>query len=148
KSGPTRSVSTSGKPGHPSGGDELNEVSASELLAAFESDSEAGIQAKNALLSGARFEIWLEPRPAPMLRGILRRRVRSLERRGKPTVGVTECLASLVQKGEQDLLVAYVDDRERGGYLFPLYLDPHPLRVVACMGFGTTSEGDPSTGLE
>jgi hypothetical protein len=118
------------------------------MLAAFESDSEAGIQAKNALLSGASFEIWLNPLPASLLRGILRRRVRSLQRRRKPVVGVAECLASLAEKGEQGLLVAYVDDRERAGYLFPLYLDPHPLKVVACMGFGTSSEGDPAAGPE
>ncbi|MGW1779971.1 hypothetical protein ACWCQQ_12610 [Streptomyces sp. NPDC002143] len=123
-------------------------TSTSELLAAFESDSEAGLQAKNALLSGARFEIWLKPLPASLLQGNLSRRVRSLHRRGKPVVGVEECLASLAEKGEQGLLVAYVDDRERGGYLYPLYLDPHPLKVVACMGFGSTSEGDPSTGPE
>jgi hypothetical protein len=124
----------------------VNQVSASELLAAFESDSDASIQAKNALLSGAPFEIWLEPQPASRLRGILRGRVRSLQRRGKPVVGVTECLESLAEKGEQGLLVAYVDDRERAGYLFPLYLDPQPLKVVGCMGFGSTPEGDPITG--
>ncbi|MER7749524.1 hypothetical protein ABT013_30140 [Streptomyces bacillaris] len=126
----------------------MNEASAGELLAAFESDSEASIQVKNALLHGARFETWLKPLPASILRGILRRRVRSLQRRGKSVVGATECLASLAEQGEQGLLVAYVDDRERTGYLFPLYLDPHPLKVVAYMGFGPSSEGDPITGPE
>ncbi|MGW1910843.1 hypothetical protein ACWCQS_08970 [Streptomyces sp. NPDC002076] len=126
----------------------MNEVSAIELLAAFESDSEVSVQAKNALLSGAPFEIWLEPLPASRLRGILRGRVRSLQRRGKLLVGVTECLASLAEKGEQGLLVAYVDDRERAGYLFPLYLDPQPLKVVGCIGFGSSTEGDPITGPE
>ncbi|WUL72448.1 hypothetical protein OHA62_46845 [Streptomyces sp. NBC_00343] len=53
------------------------------------------------------------------LRGILRGRVGSLQRRRKPTVGVDEFLANLAEKGDQGLLVAYVDDRERGGYLFP-----------------------------
>ena len=126
----------------------MNEVSASELLAAFETDSEVSIQAKNALLSGAPFDIWLEPLPASRLRGILRGRVRSLQRRGKPVVGVTECLASLAEKGERGLLVAYVDDRERAGYLFPLYLDPQPLKVVGCIGFGSSPEGAPITGPE
>ena len=126
----------------------MNEVSASELLAAFETDSEVSIQAKNALLSGAPFDIWLEPLPASRLRGILRGRVRSLQRRGKPVVGVTECLASLAEKGERGLLVAYVDDRERAGYLFPLYLDPQPLKVVGCIGFGSSPEGVPITGPE
>ncbi|MEU2862656.1 hypothetical protein ACIQWL_42580 [Streptomyces mirabilis] len=126
----------------------MNEVSAGELIAAFDSDSEASIQAKNALISGAPFEIWLKPLPASRLRGILRGRVRSLQRRGKPIVGVAECLVSLAEKGEQGLLVAYVDDRERGGYLFPLYLDPQPLKVVGCLGFGSSSEGDPITGPE
>ncbi|MCB5180391.1 hypothetical protein [Streptomyces antimicrobicus] len=119
-----------------------------ELLAAFDSDSEASLQAKNALLSGAPFEIWLDPLPASRLRGILRGRVRSLQRRGKSVVGVTECLARLAEKGEQGLLVAYVDDRERGGYLFPLYLDPQPLKVVGCIGFGSSPEGDPIAGPE
>ncbi len=44
--------------------------------------------------------------------------------------------------------MAYVDDRERAGYLFPLYLEPNPLKVVACMGFGTSSEGDAIVGSE
>lgn len=122
----------------------MNEVSASELIAAFDCESEAGVQAKNALISGAPFEIWLEPQPASRLRGILRGRVRSLQRRGKPIVGVAECLASLAEMGEQGILVAYVDDRERAGYLYPLYLDPKPLKVVACLGFGSSSEGDPN----
>lgn len=65
-----------------------------------------------------------------------------MQRRRKPTVGVDECLANLADKGDQGLLVAYVDDRERGGYLFPLYLDPQPLKVVACLGLGSTSEDD------
>ncbi|MEU3469352.1 hypothetical protein ABZ716_15720 [Streptomyces sp. NPDC006687] len=126
----------------------MNEVSASELLAAFESNSDASTQAKNALLSGASFEVWLEPLPASKLRGILRGRLRSLERRGNPVVGATECLASLAEKGELGLLVAYVDDRERAGYLFPLYLDPQPLKVVGCIGFGSSSESDPTNGPE
>jgi hypothetical protein len=126
----------------------MNEISASELIAAFDSDSEAGIQAKNALISGAPFEIWLEPLPASRLRGILRGRVRSLQRRGKPVIGVAECLAGLATKGEQGLLVAYVDDRERVGYLYPLYLEPQPLKVVACLGFGSFPEDDPNAGPE
>lgn len=126
----------------------MNEVSASELLAAFEAESSVSIQAKNALLSGAPFEIWLEPLPASTLRGLLRGRVRSLQRRGKPVIGVTECLASLAEEGERGLLTAYVDDRKRAGYLFPLYLSPQPLKVVGCIGFGSFSEGDPIAGPE
>lgn len=120
----------------------MNEVFASELIAAFDSDSMASVQAKKALASGAPFEIFLEPIPASRLRGILRGRVRSLRRRDKPIVGEAECLASLAEKGEQGLLVAYVDDRERAGYLFPLYLDPQPLKVVGCLGFGSSPGSD------
>ncbi|MEU6520482.1 hypothetical protein [Streptomyces sp. NPDC046978] len=126
----------------------MNEVSASEMIAAFDSESEASMQAKNALISGAPFEIYLRPQPASMLCGILRGRVRALQRRGKSTVGVAECLASLDEKHEQGLLVAYVDDRERTGYLYPLYLDPQPLEVVGCMGFRYSSEVDPNAGPE
>ncbi|MFF5755968.1 hypothetical protein ACFY7A_11015 [Streptomyces longwoodensis] len=121
----------------------MNEVSVSELIAAFDSESEASIQAKSALISGAPFEIWFELQPASKLRGILRGRVKSLQRRSKPIVGAAECLANLAEKGEQGLLVAYVDDRARAGYLFPCYLDPHPLKVVGCLGFGSSSEGGP-----
>lgn len=126
----------------------MKEVSASELIAAFDSDSPVGIQAKNALISGSPFKIWLKPLPASRLRGILRGRVEGLQRRGKSTFGVSECLASLAEKGEQGLLVAYVDDRERGGYLFPVYLDPQPLKVVGCIGFSSSSEAGPISGLE
>ncbi|MFB7333852.1 hypothetical protein ACFC00_19745 [Streptomyces adustus] len=124
----------------------MSEVSLNELIAAFDSDSEADIRAKNALISGASFEIFPKPLPASMLTGILRARVKSLQRRNKPTIGAAECLASLAEKGEQELLVAYVNDRERGGYLYPLYLDPQPLKVVGCLGFGSSPEGGPDAG--
>lgn len=124
----------------------MNEVSASELLAAWEYGSEVGIQAKNALLSGARFEVWLDPVPAPILRGTLRRRVAATQRRGRPVVGATECLASLAETGERGLLVGYVDDRERAGYYFQLYLDPHPLKVIGCVGVGISPGDDAITG--
>ncbi|CAM5419100.1 hypothetical protein [Streptomyces aurantiogriseus] len=124
----------------------MSEISASELLAAFESDFEAGIQAQNALLSGARFEVWLQPLPASRLLGVCQRRVRTLQRRGKPVVGAMECLASLAEMGERGLLVAYVDDRKRAGHYFRLYLDPHPLKVVGCIGVDISPEDDPVTG--
>ncbi|MDI5964906.1 hypothetical protein [Streptantibioticus silvisoli] len=126
----------------------MNEVSASALIAAFDSDSEAGSRAKDAVISGAPFEIWLDPLLGSRLRGILRGRGKSLQRRGKPIIGVAECLASLAEKGERGLLVAYVDDRERAGYLFPLYLDPQPLKVVGCIGFGSSPKRGPNAGPE
>lgn len=124
----------------------MGEVSAGELLAAFKSDSEAGTLAQNALRAGAHFDVLLEPIPASRLRGICRGRLGTLQRRGKPTVGATECLASLAEMGERGLLSAYVDDRERAGYYFQLYLDPHPLKVVGCMGVNISPEDDPNTG--
>lgn len=117
----------------------MNEVSASELLAAFKTDSEANALAKNALNSGAHFQIWLEPVPAARLRGILWGRVRTLQRRGKQAVGAVECLESLAEMGERGLLVAYVDDRKRAGYYFKLYLDPEPLKVIGCFGVNILS---------
>ncbi|MEU3616823.1 hypothetical protein ABZ725_31645 [Streptomyces sp. NPDC006872] len=124
----------------------MNEVSASELLAAFEIDSEVTILVKNALTSGAYFQVWLEPIPASRLRGICQGRVRAAQRRGKPTVGAAECLASLAEMGERGLLVGYVNDRERAGYYFKLYLDPHPLKVIGCFGVNISPEDDPITG--
>ncbi|MGW2437190.1 hypothetical protein OHU17_36410 (plasmid) [Streptomyces goshikiensis] len=109
-----------------------------ELLAAFEIDSEVTTLAKSALISGAYFNVGLEPIPAETLRGICRGRVRAAQRRGKSTVGAEECLAKLAEKGERGLLVAYVDDRERAGYYFKIYLDPHPLKVVGCFGVDTS----------
>ncbi|MGW0466195.1 hypothetical protein ACWDX6_13080 [Streptomyces sp. NPDC003027] len=124
----------------------MNQVSASELLAAWESGSEVSVQAKNALLSGAHFNVWLGTVPAPRLRGVLHRRVTATQRRGRPVVGATECLASLAEMGERGLLVGYVDDRERAGYWFQLYLDPHPLKVIGCVGVGISPGDDPVTG--
>ncbi|MGV9608896.1 hypothetical protein ACWDR2_34950 [Streptomyces sp. NPDC003631] len=117
----------------------MNEVSASELLAAFRTDSEVNTMVKNALNSGAHFQVWLEPISAERLRGIFWGRVRTLQRRGKQAVGVAECLTSLAEMGEQGLLVAYVDDRKRAGYYFKLYLDPHPLKVIGCYGVNILS---------
>lgn len=48
--------------------------------------------------------------------------------------------------GERGLLVAYVDDRKRAGYYFQLYLEPHPLKVVGCIGVNISPEDDPITG--
>ena len=124
----------------------MNGISASDLLAVFEPETGTGIRARNALLSGARLDIWPTPLPAPMLRGILRRRVRNLHRRRKPVFGAAECLTNLGETGERALLVAYADDRERAGYLYPLYVDPRSLEVVACMGFGINSEEEPAAG--
>ncbi|WP_159031066.1 hypothetical protein [Streptomyces acidiscabies] len=124
----------------------MNEVSASELLDAFRFDSEVSGRVKNALLSGAHFDIWFTPVPAVRLLGICRARVRTLRWRGKPTVGVAECLEGLAEMGEKGLLVAYVDDRERAGYYFQLYLDPNPLKVIGCFGVNISPEDGPVAG--
>ncbi|MBT2445672.1 hypothetical protein J7F03_00935 [Streptomyces sp. ISL-43] len=143
KSMPQKSALTLGKPGQELRVGEMDEVSASDLLAAFKFDSEASSRAKNALLSGAHFDVWLDPVPAARLLGICRSRLRTLQRRGKPTVGAAECLTGLAEIGERGLLVAYVDDRKRAGYYFRLYLDPHPLKVVGCFGVNISPEDDP-----
>ncbi|MGW1247206.1 hypothetical protein [Streptomyces sp. NPDC002535] len=124
----------------------MSEVSASELLAAFGFDSEASSRAKDALLSGANFDIWFTPIPATRLLDICRARMSTLRRRGKPTVGAAECLTGLAEMGERGLLVSYVDDRKRAGYYFQLYLDPHPLKVIGCFGVNISPEDDPTTG--
>ncbi|WP_143120573.1 hypothetical protein [Actinacidiphila alni] len=134
------SASTSGGRGEVSLDDGLSGISASELAASFETDTGVAARAKNAVISGAHFDLWLEPIPAARLLGICRARMAILERRGKPTFGVAECLETLSEMGEQDLLVAYVDDRQRGGRYFRLYLEPDPLKVVACIGVGIAPE--------
>jgi hypothetical protein len=132
------------RPGTALQGNEMRNVSRDELLAAFELDTDAGVAAKNALISGAHFDLWLEPVPAVRLLGICSARKRNLQRRGKLTVGFTECIANLREMGERGLLVAYVNDRERGGYYFQLFLDPDPLKVVGCIGVNTASGDDPT----
>jgi hypothetical protein len=123
-----------GRPGKLLGGGEMKDVSKDELLAAFELDSEAGVAARDALISGAHFDLWLQPAPAEKILGITLTRRRNLQRRGRPTVGFTETLEALAEMGERGLLVAFVNDRERGGYFFQLFLDPDPLRVIGCIG--------------
>ena len=124
----------------------MQSVSRDDLLAAFELESEAGVAAQNALVSGAHFDLWLDPVPAVRLLGICSARRRNLKRRGKLTVGFTECIATLREMGECGLLVAYVNDRERGGYYFQLFLEADPLKVIGCIGVsaapGNNSVGD------
>ncbi|MFG2480881.1 hypothetical protein [Streptomyces fagopyri] len=124
----------------------MNEVSASELLAAFGADSEVNDLAKDAINSGAHLQVGIEPIPAARLRGILWGRVRTLQRRGKQAVGAEECLTRLAEMGERGLLVTYVDDRKRAGYYFKLYLDPHPLKVIGCFGVNILSGDEPIPG--
>ncbi|MER5201409.1 hypothetical protein ACWD3J_49040 [Streptomyces sp. NPDC002755] len=139
---PWKLVLTLGKLGQVFRVGEMKELSVSELLAAFGFDSEVGSMVKNALLSGAHFDVWSEPVPATRLLGIFRARMSTLRRRGKPTFGSAECLAGLAGMGDRGLLVAYVDDRERAGYYFQLYLDPHPLKVVGCVGVNISPGND------
>ncbi|MBP0932246.1 MULTISPECIES: hypothetical protein [Streptomyces] len=127
-------------------GDEVNKLSASELLTAFGADSEVNILAKNALISGAHFHVGIDPVPAERLLGICWGRVRTLQRRGKSTVGAAECLTNLAEMGERGLHVVYVDDRKRAGYYFKLYLDPHPLKVIGCFGVNISPEDEPTAG--
>lgn len=123
----------------------MQNVSSGELLAAFELDTEAGVAARDALISGAHFDLWLDPVPAVRLLGICSVRQRNLQRRGKQTVGFADTIASLRNLGEQGLLVAYVNDRERGGHYFQLFLDPAPLKVIGCIGV-STAPGDGAAG--
>ncbi|MCX4589117.1 hypothetical protein OG819_04950 [Streptomyces sp. NBC_01549] len=140
-----KSVTISERVGKALQGNEMQNVSRDELLAAFELDTEAGVAARNALISGAHFDLWLDPVPAVEILGICSARKRNLQRRGKQTLGFTETLAILRQMGEQGLLVAYVNDRDRGGYYFQLFLDPDSLKVIGCIGVNTFSGDDPAT---
>jgi hypothetical protein len=65
-----KSVMISERLGKALQGNEMQNVSRDELLAAFELDTEAGVAAKNALISGAHFDLWLEPVSAVRLLGI------------------------------------------------------------------------------
>lgn len=133
-------VLTLGKRGEASQGGEVNQVSASDLIAAFGIESEAKGRVEDALNSGAHFHVGLTPIPASRLRGICQGRVRAAQRHDKPTIGVAECLAGLAEMGERGLQVVHVDDRRRAGYFFNLYLDPHPLKVIGCYGVNISPE--------
>ncbi|MFD9366810.1 hypothetical protein ACFWA6_03740 [Streptomyces sp. NPDC060020] len=124
----------------------MNEIPASELLAALEADSEVNSLVRNAVISGVHFKVGLELIPAARLLGICLGRVKAAQRHGRPTVGVAECLASLAGMGERVLLVAFANDREGSGYYFKIYLDPDPLKVIGCFGVNVSPEGDPIAG--
>ncbi|MEU4357396.1 hypothetical protein [Streptomyces virginiae] len=114
-----------------------------ELLAAFDSDSEASIEVRSALIAGADFAVWPGLVPSVRLLHICGRRMRRLQKLGKPSLGFPESLANLSEIGERDLLVGYVDDRNRGGYYFQLHLDPCPLKVIGCIGLKPPSGATP-----
>ncbi|MEV5283395.1 hypothetical protein ACFYOD_37990 [Streptomyces sp. NPDC006703] len=119
---------------------------ASELLAALDIDSEISTLVRNAVIYGVPFKVGLEPISAARLLGICLGRVKAAQRHGRPTVGVAECLANLEEMGERGLLVAFANDRERSGYYFKVYLDPHPLKVIGGFGVNVFPKDDPITG--
>lgn len=106
----------------------------SELVQAFTVDSEVTLQAKRALVAGATFEIWPGRIPAERLHRTYARRLRRAQGINRPSLGFEEAVENLAANASQDLLIGYIDDRERGGYYYQLFLTPDLTRVVGCIG--------------
>ncbi|MCX5397478.1 hypothetical protein [Streptomyces sp. NBC_00102] len=125
---------------------EMNEVSASELLTSYEFSSEAAVRAKDALRSGAHLKAPPLSNSAASIRSMCYSRLRIVHLRGGRTFGDAECLASLAEMGERDVVLAFVDDREQTGWMYHLYLDPRRRAVAGCVGVNNFPEDDSSAG--
>ncbi|WP_329416828.1 PD-(D/E)XK nuclease family protein [Streptomyces sp. NBC_00704] len=105
-----------------------------ELIKAFAVESTVNSQAKSALAAGASFEIWPGRMPAARLHHTYARRLRRLQKLERPSLGFEEAVANLEEIGNQELLVGFIDDRERGEYRFIVFLSADLTRVIACIG--------------
>lgn len=105
-----------------------------ELAELFTGDREVFRLCRSALMTGAEFEVWGEPKATQELVSIYARRMRVMMRTGQPSIGVLEAVADLKGCAAPELLIGYVDDRSTGGYYFQVFLDPGSEKVVSCLG--------------
>ncbi|MGW0837334.1 hypothetical protein [Streptomyces prunicolor] len=110
-----------------------------ELVQAFHGESDAESQARSALAAGAEFEIWPSRIPASRLHRTYARRFRISQGLDRPTLGFAETVEILAVSGDRELLIGYIDDRERGGFYYQLFLIPDPVTVVGCIGLKNLS---------
>ncbi|MER5301680.1 hypothetical protein ABT039_19695 [Streptomyces lasiicapitis] len=113
-----------------------------ELARAFVGESDVFLQAKGALAAGAVFEIWPGSIPAGRLHRTYVRRLHRAQALNRPSLGFEEAVASLASSGSQELLIGYIDDRERGGHYYQLFLTSDLARVVGCIGVQAISRDD------
>jgi hypothetical protein len=109
-------------------------VKRAELAAVLSGGGAVAESAREALTTGAAYEVWPGTSSADSLLSTYRRRSRHVERTGQPSIGFPEAVERLAASTADRLAIGYVDDRPRGGYYFQVFLDPTGPTLVACLG--------------
>lgn len=105
-----------------------------ELASRASGESDTWTLCHAALRAGALFEIYEGATDRTRLLSIYRRRWRNAERAGQPSTGFLQALTDMENFNGEALILGYVDNRDRGGYYFQLFLSPDSNCLVACLG--------------
>ncbi|WP_139140788.1 hypothetical protein [Streptomyces abyssalis] len=96
-----------------------------------------------ALASGSPFTVWEETTDTNRVASIYARREKHNRRIQQPSIGFTQAMHALKEFDEEELRIGYVDDRERGGFYFQLFLDAEAIKVIACLGVRPSAREQP-----
>lgn len=109
--------------------------------ALFADLDEGGVPAlaRGALRAGADYEVADVPSRADVLTSIFARRERTTRRVGQGSIGFEEGVRELREYQDEQLVLAHIDDRPRGGYYIQVFLTPDLSRIVTCFGVERTS---------
>jgi hypothetical protein len=110
-----------------------------ELLAELGS-AEIPVSAVGALAAGAGCEIE-GPVGMARMRSQFARRERNSRNAGQTSIGFAESVRALEAYDEPSCVIAYIDDRPRGGYFFQLFLTPDLSGVITCFGVKPVHRG-------
>lgn len=95
--------------------------------------------ARGALQAGADYEVAGAPSRVDVLTSIFARRERTTRRAGQGSIGFADGVRELREHEGEELVLAHIDDRPRGGYYLQVFLTPDLSRIVACFGVERTS---------
>ncbi|WP_020521460.1 hypothetical protein [Catelliglobosispora koreensis] len=113
-----------------------------ELARLLSRDGEVFELCREALLAGARFEIWPGLVERKALARIYSLRAALARKRNVPAMGMDEAAEALGRFEGPEVALGYVDDGP-AGYHFQLFLAPDLSGVVACLGAGLKHDPQP-----
>lgn len=119
-------------------------VERSRLIQLLAGEGEVRLLSRSALSFGAPYEVWPEAVSTQRLLAVYERRQRGTRRSGQSSIGFGDALDALRAYGGADLSIGFIDDRNRGGYYFQLFMDTELNTVVACLGVESPRGGSTS----
>ncbi|MFD0274147.1 hypothetical protein ACFVHB_09590 [Kitasatospora sp. NPDC127111] len=97
--------------------------------------------ARGALLSGGTFTVWDSLIPANRHVGVYRRRLRTTQRRGVATLGLTETVGILERAGDEPLRIGLIQTADQA-WGFMLFFNAAATTVLACARGGRVRPED------